>query len=171
MAISEKIFQAAWIISLCFYSALAVAQPRQKVTDFSGEWGGHFTYCFYDKKTKARHIMHNKKRYILEQKGSVVTGVWFDKFGFGGRLQGNVQKNKLITKECFKNRSGGTEDEEVTCPNYNFEGYFIKKGNKIVKYEEGGRAGYEKTRDIPFYIKLNKGQKISIIRLGKCIPY
>lgn len=171
MNILKKDFQAAWIVSLFFYSALTIAQPRQKITDFSGKWGGHFTFCYYNKKNKAKDIMHNKKIYILEQKGNVVTGVWFDKFGFGGKLQGNVQKNKLITKECFENRFGGTEDEEVTCPNYNFEGYFVKRENKIIKYEYGGKAGYEKTWDIPFYIKLKKGQKIPIKRLGKCKPY
>ena len=66
MAISKKDFQAAWIISLCFYSALAIAQPRQKITDFSGKWGGHFTFCYYDKKNKTKNIIHSKKIYILE---------------------------------------------------------------------------------------------------------
>ena len=58
MAISEKNFQAAWIISLCFYSALAVAQPRQKITDFSGKWGGHFTFCYYNKKNKVFYYFY-----------------------------------------------------------------------------------------------------------------
>ena len=61
MTISKKDFQAAYILSLFFYSALAVAQPRQKITDFSGEWGGHFTFCFYDKKTKEKILCIAKK--------------------------------------------------------------------------------------------------------------
>ena len=167
MAISEKDFQAVWIISLCFYSVLAVAQPRPKITDFSGEWGGHFTYCYYDKK-KVKRIVHSQERYILRQKGNRVSGLWFDDKGLRGKLQGNVQKNKLISKECFENRYGGTEDEEVTCPNYNFEGYFIKKGNRLIKYEDGGKTGYDISGIMPYYVELRKGEKPPVKRLGKC---
>ena len=147
---------------------MAVAQPRQKITDFSGEWGGHFTFCFYDKKTKEKDIIHSQERYILKQKGSKVTGLWFDDKGLRGKLQGNVQKNKLISKECFENRYGGTEDEEVTCPNYNFEGYFIKKGNRLIKYEDGGKTGYDISGIMPYYVGLRKGEKPPVKRLGKC---
>ena len=168
MAISEKNFQAAWIISLCFYSALAMAQPRQKIPDFSGEWGGHFTFCHYDKNTKVKHIMHSQEKYILKQKGNIVTGILFDDRGLRGKLQGSVQKNMLITKECFLNRVKGTPDNETTCPNYTFEGYFIKKGKRLIKYEEGGKTGYDISGVMPYYIKLKKGKKIPIKRLGKC---
>ncbi len=168
MTISKKDFQAAWIISLCFYSVLAVAQPRQKITDFSGEWGGHFTYCFYDKKTKAKHIMYSQERYILKQRGNIVTGLWFDKLGLAGKLQGSIQKNKLITKECFLNRAQLRPDNETTCPSYTFEGYFIKKGNRLVKYEEGGKTGYNIPGVMPYYVKLKKGEKAPVRRLGKC---
>ena len=171
MAISDKDFQAVWIVSLFFYSALAVAQPRQKITDFSGEWGGHFTFCHYDKKTKARHIIHSQERYVLQQKGNRVTGLRFDGRGLLGRLQGSIQKNKLISKECFENRDGDAGNEEATCPNYDFEGYFIKKGSRLIKYEDGGKTGYDIAGDMPYYIKLKKGQRIPIKRLGKCKPY
>ena len=169
MAISDKDFQAVWIVSLFFYSALAVAQPRQKITDFSGEWGGHFTYCYYDKK-KTKHIVHSQERYILQQKGNRVTGLWFDDRGLRGKLSGSVYKNNLISKECFLNRVPGTPDDEMTCPSYMFESYFIKKGKKLVKYEEGGKTGYNISGVMPYYIKLKKGQKTHINKLdkGKC---
>ena len=169
MNISKKDFQVAWIVSLFFYSALTIAQPRQKITDFSGEWGGHFTFCFYDKKTKEKDIMHSQERYILKQKGNIVTGMLFDDRGLRGKLRGSVYKNKLISKECFLNRVKGTSDNETTCPNYTFEGYFIKKGKRLVKYEEGGKTGYNIRGSMPYYIKLKKGQKIPIKKLGKCM--
>ena len=171
MTISKKDFQAAYILSLFFYSALAVAQPRQKITDFSGEWGGHFTLCYYDKKTKVKNIIHSQERYILKQKGNIVTGVWFDKLGLAGKLQGSVQKNKLMIKECFLNRVQWEPDNETTCPSYTVEGYFIRRSNRIVKYEYGGKTGYDIAGDMPYHAKLKKGQRIPIKRLGKCKPY
>ena len=74
----------------------------------------------------------------------------------------------LITKECFLNRVKGTPDNETTCPNYTFEGYFIKKGKRLIKYEEGGKTGYDISGVMPYYIKLKKGKKIPMKRLGKC---
>ena len=113
--------------------------------------------------------MHSQERYILKQKGNIVTGMLFDDRGLRGKLRGSVYKNKLISKECFLNRVKGTSDNETTCPNYTFEGYFIKKGRRLVKYEEGGKTGYNIRGGMPYYVKLKRGKKIPIKRLGKCM--
>ena len=151
----KKLFYMV-ITYLLFASELSYASSK-KIPDFSGEWGGHYEGCEFN----------STGWFKFKQKGRLVSGEWSASAikAWSGKLKGKVVGDKLFVYYC----SDYAEDKYYTvCPVYeNKPGdYFIKKGNRLMKYVSFG-DGYRFDSTAYIY-KIPKGGDIRVTKAKNC---
>ena len=142
--------------SLLFTSELSYAKSK-KIPDFSGEWGGRYEGCEFN----------STGWFKFKQKGRLVSGEWSASAikAWSGKLKGKIIGNKLFVYYCY---DPSDENEKYICPKYeNKPGdYFIKKGNRLMKYVSFG-DGY-RFDSTEYIYKMPKGGNIRVTKEKNC---
>ena len=114
----------------------------KKIPDFSGEWGGHYEGCEFNSTD------------------------WF-KFKQKGKIVGD----KLFVYYCYY----PSDDKDLPiCPNYEYwaDDYFIRKGNRLIKYRSFGYGKkYKIDKTAEYIYKIKSGGELPVIEDNRCNTY
>ena len=148
--------------SLLFTSGMSYAKSK-KIPDFSGEWGGRYEGCEFN----------STDWFKFKQKGRLVSGEWSASSikAWSGKLKGKIVGDKLFVYYCYY----PSDDKDLPiCPNYEYwaDDYFIRKGNRLIKYRSFGYGKkYKIDKTAEYIYKIKSGGELPVIEDNRCNTY